>query len=80
MSSRTIVYIAAALAGLGAAIAVFLGGGDAVATVGTGGAIGLAGIAAGAGWKAYRGVLEADADGDGAANAEDTAPLDPERQ
>lgn len=78
MSARTKIYIAAALAGLGTALAVFLGGGDAVQTVGSGGAIGLAGIAAGAGWRAYRGVLDGDADGDGARNADDPKPLDPE--
>ena len=80
MSARTKIYIAAGLAGIGTAIAVFLGGGDAVQTLGGGGVVGLLGVAAGAGWKAYRGVIEGDADGDGTSNADDSAPLDPERQ
>ena len=36
MSGRTRIYIAAAVAGLGTAVAVFLGGGDAVQTLGGG--------------------------------------------
>lgn len=78
MNIRTRMYIAAGLAGIGTALAVFLSGGDAVQTVGTGGAIGLAGVALGAGWRAYRGVLDGDADGDGSRNADDPKPLDPE--
>lgn len=75
---KTGIWIAAIVAGIGSAIAVYLAGAEAAVTAGTGGAVGAATAALVAGWRAARGVLDGDADGDGARNADDPKPLDPE--